>query len=111
MLSGLGLEWMAALLVAGVAIDLLLGEPRRWHPLVGFGNVAAWIERRLNRAPAGDAGPLAFRTLKTRLTGFAAWALCVIPFVALAAIAIEAAGPPASLVMHLLLLYACLGLR
>jgi adenosylcobinamide-phosphate synthase len=35
-----------------VALDAWLGEPRRWHPLVGFGNVAHWLEKRLNTAPA-----------------------------------------------------------
>ncbi len=32
-------------LVAGYAADLLLGDPRRWHPVAGFGNVALAVER------------------------------------------------------------------
>lgn len=35
-------------LITGITLDHLLGEPRRWHPLVGFGRVAAAIEQRLN---------------------------------------------------------------
>lgn len=39
------------LAVAAVALDAWLGEPRRWHALVGFGNLANWLEKRLNAAP------------------------------------------------------------
>ena len=35
-------------LLLGVLIDWLAGEPKRWHPLVGFGLLAQRIERLLN---------------------------------------------------------------
>ena len=35
-------------------LDQLLGETRRFHPLVGFGNCARWIEQRLNRQPSSN---------------------------------------------------------
>ena len=35
------------LLLAAVALDALLGEPRRYHPLVGFGRLADGLERAL----------------------------------------------------------------
>ena len=47
-----------AALVA-VLLDRLLGEAQRFHPLVGFGNLVATIEKRLNR--------------RTRLTGVFSW--------------------------------------
>ncbi|MBF6175600.1 cobalamin biosynthesis protein [Nocardia blacklockiae] len=31
-------------LVAGFGLDRLLGDPRRWHPVAGFGTVAGWLE-------------------------------------------------------------------
>jgi adenosylcobinamide-phosphate synthase len=37
----------AAGLAAGYAADRLLGDPRRWHPVAGFGTVAARLERRV----------------------------------------------------------------
>jgi adenosylcobinamide-phosphate synthase len=37
----------AAGLAAGYAADRLLGDPRRWHPVAGFGAVAAGLERRV----------------------------------------------------------------
>ncbi|HEY9101608.1 adenosylcobinamide-phosphate synthase CbiB [Chitinimonas sp.] len=39
--------WLAALL-GGLVLEALWGEPRRWHPLVGFGRLAQMLERRSN---------------------------------------------------------------
>jgi adenosylcobinamide-phosphate synthase len=94
-LSGLPPLALALLLAAGVALDLLLGEARRWHPLVGFGNVAGGLEGRLNRGRA--------RILR----GLLAWSLAVLPPAALAWLLCAATGPAA----HALLLYLALGLR
>ena len=38
----------ALVTLAAVLLDALLGEPPRWHPLVGFGRWAQYFERRLN---------------------------------------------------------------
>jgi adenosylcobinamide-phosphate synthase len=34
-------------LVGGVVLDALLGDPRRWHPVAGFGRVASVVEGSL----------------------------------------------------------------
>lgn len=60
----------ALILICAVALDHLLGEPRRWHPLVGFGRWAGRLEAGLNR--------------RSRALGLLAWSLAVLPFVALA---------------------------
>ena len=44
---------VALLCVAGVALDALLGEPKRWHPLVAFGRMAERIEQRFNSGGRG----------------------------------------------------------
>jgi adenosylcobinamide-phosphate synthase len=41
--------------LAGVAADWVAGDPRRWHPVAGFGAVAAALERRWWR-PSRAAG-------------------------------------------------------
>lgn len=64
--------WLPLAAVAAVALDRLLGETKRFHPLVGFGALANAVERILNRG--------AMR----RASGFLAWALAVLPWVALA---------------------------
>ena len=102
MLSGLSLLQLALLMVAGVLLDALLGEVRRWHPLVGFGNVAIWLERRANRGPGRIA------------RGMLSWALAVLPPTAGAGWAIHRLGfgaPSMALSLHVLLLYLALGLR
>jgi adenosylcobinamide-phosphate synthase len=48
---------LAAGLLAGVALDSLLGDPRRHHPVAGFGQAAAALERRLY-APTRPRGAL-----------------------------------------------------
>jgi adenosylcobinamide-phosphate synthase len=97
-LSGLAPLTLALLLVAGMVLDLLLGEARRWHPLVGFGALAQRLERRLNRA--------GWRIAR----GAAAWTLAVLPLTAAAAW-LCASGGAAGLLVHAVLLYLCLGLR
>ncbi|MGL4318622.1 MAG: adenosylcobinamide-phosphate synthase CbiB [Pseudomonas sp.] len=63
---------LALFSLAGVALDGWLGEPRRWHPLVGFGNLAQRIEQRLNSGGHG-----------WRSHGVTGWCLAVLPPVAL----------------------------
>ncbi|MCS6765247.1 MAG: cobalamin biosynthesis protein [Candidatus Protistobacter heckmanni] len=111
MLLGLSLGQTAALLCAG----LLLGEPRRWHPLVGFGRLAAWLERRLNpaHAPAGASASStasAYPASPAVLRGLLAWTLAVLPFCLLAWLATRDSLFPAW-PLHALLLYFGLGLR
>lgn len=77
--------------LAAVLLDRLLGEPRRFHPLVGFGTLAAWLEKRLNR--------------RTIAGGAVAWLLAVGPWVALAV----ALRPLAPFAVDVALLYFALG--
>lgn len=46
----------ALVCTAALLLDHGLGEPRRWHPVVGFGNLAAGLEQRLNRGPRHGIG-------------------------------------------------------
>jgi adenosylcobinamide-phosphate synthase len=62
-----------AMVLAAVSLDRLLGEPRRFHPLAGFGSLAKRVEALLYGAAA------------RRLRGIVAVVLLLIPFAALAA--------------------------
>ena len=68
----------ALIALVGVLLDRLLGEPRKLHPLVGFGRLADAAERLMRRGAPGHAAG-------NRLRGLVAWMIVVLPFVALAA--------------------------
>ncbi|MEA2417910.1 MAG: adenosylcobinamide-phosphate synthase [Thermoleophilaceae bacterium] len=51
-----------AALLGGYAADLALGDPRRWHPVAGFGRAALALERALY-APTRARGALYAATL------------------------------------------------
>ena len=90
----------ALLVLAAVLLDWLLGEPRRWHPLVGFGALADRLEWKLY----GDA---AITARARRRRGALALLLLLLPFTAAAAAL--AALPYAGTVFSVLMLYAALG--
>lgn len=77
----------------------VLGEPRRWHPLAGFGNLAQTLERRLN---------LGLGPVPARILGLIAWLVLLLPPVALAWALCQLEY---GWVAHLLLLYFAIGAR
>lgn len=97
-----------ALAFAGVALDMLLGEPRRAHPLVAFGRVAKTIENVLNpEAASGATGTNVGR----RARGVVAWLAAVAPAVALSAILTWSLPPALAWGLHAILLWFALGAR
>mgnify|MGYP003429683454 FL=1 len=84
--------------LAAVTLDVALGEPRRWHPLVGFGALVQRIERALNPAGSGD-----------RAQGVLAWCLAVLPLTLLAGLLAQL--PYIGWLISVLVLYLAIGLR
>lgn len=73
-------------LFAALLLDRLLGEVRRGHPLVGFGWLATWVERRLNTDNVGAAPAAQVRLkphLQQRLSGALGLALLTLPLTGL----------------------------
>ncbi len=58
-------------LPCALLLDYFWGEPPKYHPLVGFGNLANWLEAQLNRP---ETTPL-----QQGILGIAAWIIAVIP--------------------------------
>jgi adenosylcobinamide-phosphate synthase len=92
----------AVFLLLAVLLDKLLGEPRRWHPLVGFGRLVHRAEAMLR--PADSALEPAWRM---RLRGLLGITLLLAPFTLAAALLAHLpwVGPAASV----LLLYLAIG--
>jgi adenosylcobinamide-phosphate synthase len=96
------LSTTALVTLGAVLLDWLAGEPRRFHPLVGFGRLAAALEGRFYGKPDLPSG-------SRRLRGFLALVLLLSPFVA-AAFAL-ARLPYAGALFSLLVLYLAIGHR
>jgi len=122
------MPWTAALACLGVLIDQVVGEPRRAHPLIGFGKYAGWLEHHLNRdrdehtPEDSPVQPLTrqfnqrpiqslMQPFIQRCIGLIAWILAVIPFVALAVVTIHRLPFVLACALHLLLLWFALGAR
>lgn len=85
--------------LAAVALDMLLGEPRRNHPLVIFGRVADRLEQHFN-GPDGRGW---------RSHGVTAWCMAVLPLTAIAWLL--SLLPGVGWWVEVVLLYLALGLR
>ncbi len=82
-------------LVAALLLDRLLGEPRYAHPLVGFGRLVSWLEKKFNSIENGwgahNAGSPSGKQmrlkphlqLKQKLRGILAVAILTLPFTGL----------------------------
>ncbi|MBE0470156.1 MAG: cobalamin biosynthesis protein CobD [Methyloprofundus sp.] len=63
---------IALVLFLALLLDILLGEPKKWHPLVFFGRWASYLEKQFIQSSHKS-------TIKQRAYGFLALALAVLP--------------------------------
>ncbi len=91
----------AIMMVCALLLDRLLGEPRRWHPLVGFGNLAVWMEQHMNGG--------AHSALRLRVHGVLAWGLVIAPWLVLVWLLWR--QPLLQLLAGVLVLYFALGMQ
>lgn len=98
------------LILLALTLDRALGEPPRFHPLVGFGRVAAWLERFLRARPSGCAPDSRARA---RLAGIAAVAVLLLIPAALLMLLQRALTDSAVLLpaLDVLVLYFVIGAR
>ncbi len=90
----------ALLVLAAILLDWLLGEPRRFHPLVGFGYVANYFEQKLY-------GDFSISSPARRMRGALALLLLILPIMIV--VAVLTALPDVGIIFSLLILYASIG--
>ena len=93
---------IAFVAMAAVSLDWLLGEPRRFHPLAGFGRLAQACERLCR----GSDNSIPYIQ---RLLGVVAVVLLIVPFITV--VALLSAVPRFGFVVDILALYFALGHR
>lgn len=116
-LSPAGLSVLLATLIIALLLDSLLGEPRKFHPLVGFGHLLKFVEDKLgvkSKEPDSFITDISTASNWLKLRGAVAWLLlCVSAFFivltglgALAAISLWTVAAA-----NVFLLYLTLGMR
>jgi adenosylcobinamide-phosphate synthase len=99
-----GLAPSAFLLLAGLLLDALFGDPQvRWHPIRLLGNTLSFFERSLRRAKWDGRGG-----------GVLLLLLLALVWVAVPSAVIYGVGlrhPKVGWVLHILVIYACFALR
>ena len=96
---------MALTIILAVVLDKLLGEPRRWHPLVGFGRVVKKVEVFFWQQDMS--------AFQGRLKGIAACLLLLLPLWWFGHWLEEAlvGSVTMTLLVEAAVIYACVGLR
>lgn len=98
-------------ILIALGLDQWLGEPKRFHPLVGFGRMAHGLEARLNQAGGQESSPHN-RPARQKLKGALAWSTAVIPAALLVGVLSQSmAGSLAAVIIDCSVLYLCIGRR
>jgi adenosylcobinamide-phosphate synthase len=102
-------------LLVALAMDRLLGEVPRYHPLVGFGRLANAVETRARASTRAGGDALAEESHSTareqRVQGMLAWVLLVILPGCLLWVVLAMAGGVAAILLSIVVLYFCIGWR
>lgn len=98
---------LSIILVLALLLDHIFGEPKKYHQLVGFGNLAKKVEYWLNR-PCYQSQ--SFSGINA-LFGAIAWCLLVLPFCYLSYTLIVILPEPIHLIIEAIVLYLALGLN
>lgn len=117
---------VAASVIAALIADRVFGEVPRWHPLVGFGRAATWLEQRARQSMRPSNHPVETETemeteygiettAQLRRLGALCWCLLVIAptllLWVLSWLLQGAFGMAGSAILGIVVLYFCIGGR
>ena len=94
-------------LIAALFLDYKYAEPKRWHPLVGFGRYANWLDQKLNLKCSQHT--ISASDKHQQLRGLIAALLAVLPVIIVISLVKHNAPQPLSLLIDIVLLYLCIG--
>lgn len=93
------------IIIAGLVLDGIFGEPKKYHPLAGFGRMAEWIEGFFRSLKLSSWPPVC-----QIMAGALALLLVVLPFVLCVCVLLPI-HPVIYFIVTILVLYFCLGCR
>lgn len=91
------------MVIAACLLDRILGEPSRFHPLVGFGRLAKHVEQRVNAAALSEK--------RTRWRGLYSWSALVLAPALLVWVTLSFSSEVVQLLASVLILYLTIGGR
>ena len=98
-----------------LAGDRLVGEVTRWHPLVGFGNIANTIEQRArqwaHRSTSSAPTDSAEVNRRLQFAGSVAWAALVLPAAVVLWLLQSVQSEALAMLSGAVVLYFCIGMR
>ncbi len=66
-------------ILAALLVDFILGDPRHFHPISGFGKIASWLENKMNPESSYSSNSL----IELRILGIISLLLLLLPTVLL----------------------------
>lgn len=90
-------------ILLALLLDVLLGEPRRWHPLVGFGHMVTRLECLLRRETHSAS--------RLQLAGLVGWLVLALCPALLLWQLLSSLDGPLLIAVEVLVLYLCIGNR
>lgn len=98
---------LTLVLAFALLLDYLIGEPKKYHPLIGFGLIANKVELWLNK-PIHHTH---YFSKKSALLGFSAWCLLILPFCYLLYLLLAILPASVKFIIEVFFLYLAIGLN